>query len=92
MDQHEVQLVQGHAGLPAVGQRMDLLIGGEHGIEDVDLRIGHVAPVGRGFGRLEGRIVASPQDEERRLVAAQPVLPGRVAQPLGVDRDRGRGA
>ena len=42
------------------------------GIENVNFGAGHVAPVGFGFFDLERRVKATPQYEERRLVAAQP--------------------
>jgi hypothetical protein len=49
----------------------------------MDLRVGHVAAVGLRLGREEGQVVAAPRHQQRRLVRAQPLLPGRIAGDVG---------
>lgn len=53
------------------------------GVQNVDLGIRNVAGIGQSSRHREGRIVAAPQDERRRLVGSQPVL------PLGIGGDVG---
>ena len=53
------------------------------GIEDADLGIRDVAAIGRGAGELEGGVVSAPEHEERRMMAPEPFLPGRVALDIG---------
>ena len=54
------------------------------GIENVNFGAGHVAPVGFGFFDLERRVKATPQHEQRRLVAAKPRLPCGIAGDVGL--------
>jgi len=49
----------------------------------MDLGVGHVPPVRLRLGRQERRVVAAPQHQQRRLVRAQPLLPGRIAGDVG---------
>jgi hypothetical protein len=53
------------------------------GVEEMDLGVGHVAAVGLRLGREEGQVVAAPRHQQRRLVRAQPFLPGRIAGDVG---------
>ncbi len=53
------------------------------GIENVHFGAGHVAPVCFGFFDLKGRVEATPQYEEQRLVVAKPVLPRGIACDVG---------
>jgi hypothetical protein len=52
-------------------------------VEEMDLGVGHVPPVGLGLGDQEGRVVPAPRHQQRRPVLAQPLLPGRVAGDVG---------
>jgi len=53
------------------------------GIKNVHLGAGHVASVGVSFFDLERRVEATPQDEERWLAAARPLLSRRIARDVG---------
>ena len=50
-------------------------------IEDMDFGLRHVAAIGLGFRKLEGKVVFAPEDEKPRLPLAHPNL------PLGVGVD-----
>jgi hypothetical protein len=52
-------------------------------IENMNLSRRHVAPVGLGFIDLKRRVIATPEHEERRLMAVQPRLPCRIARDVG---------
>ncbi len=53
-------------------------------IEQVHLRVGHVALVGLGLRGLKGRVVATPGHQQRRLMSPKPFLPCRVAGDVGL--------
>jgi hypothetical protein len=52
-------------------------------LENVHFGIGHVAAVCLGLLDLERRVEAAPQNQERRLVTAEPLLPRRIAGDVG---------
>src|SRR5207253_6523185 len=52
-------------------------------IEHVDFGFGHVATIGLRFGKLEGQVVLSPEDEQPRLPLAHPSLPLGVGVDVG---------
>lgn len=58
-----------------------LLVQGEvASVEQMNFRIGQVGAESRRTRRDEGRIVSTPDDQRRRLVVAQPPLPGGVGR------------
>ncbi len=52
-------------------------------IKNVDFGAGHVAPLRLSFRDKERRVEATPQYEERRLVATKPFLPCRITDDVG---------
>jgi hypothetical protein len=52
-------------------------------IENLHFGIGYVAPVCLGFFDLERRVEATPQNQERRLEAAEPLLPRGITGDVG---------
>lgn len=53
------------------------------GLQDMNLPPRDAAATGLGFRGLEGRIMAVPEDEERRAMLSQPSLPSRIARETG---------
>ena len=67
-----------------IRDQVGLLIEAEvAGVEDMHLGAWHVPAVRLGLLDLERRVLAAPYNLQRRLVLAEPVLPGGVAGDVG---------
>jgi len=54
------------------------------GVEDMDFRIRHIALVSFGLRQGKGRIILTPQDKQRWMVAFQPLLREWVGGDVGL--------
>src|SRR6202035_3268195 len=52
-------------------------------IDAVNFRLRHVAAIGLGLGRVEGKLVLAPDHEQPRLGLAQPRLPRWIRSYVG---------